>query len=693
MAPAVTARHGTPPRRRLAAAKNGEATKSGKETTEEVHPLEKMVMQEATLSLPKAGRILGKLVVLYCCGFVLASSCCFPGYLVPVGVLVLAIATGWLQAIGEECKQHLFFPQGLLNTAGSILFRWQWTVLWAAVLFAFNLPQFDMVTRVQKVCVFAFVPLALMLLGQSSEPYRFKSARDDVTKAEAIVRQLVSQQDGSPRSDTPLVDSTKIPFYKLGSVAKLFSEFGKGCDESAKQALDLMQEADEQSQSSLFGKVIKTIYAPFRFLARELLLWESRDMVLYSVVALYFAVLYVGLPYLPAQTEICIFCVVLPFLGPKSKAGRHLRTLQEDIRLAQGAVAEKKGGCSADGLPEEWKTVYNWPMIIYLGGSHLAAFYAAAVILFFRGACPLFGRESPVMARTYALGLVTYAISGWGITAGAHRLWAHRSYKAGTPLKVFLMLANSIANQGSIYHWSRDHRVHHLYSDTIADPHDANRGFWFSHVGWLMYKKHPAVFEAGKKVNMDDLKADPFVMFQKRADPFWNLLWCFAMPAFMALYLGDTMWNGFLVAGVLRYCLVLNATWAVNSVVHAWGTKPYNASHLTTENGWVSIFAMGEGWHNWHHAFSWDYAAAEMGAQYQWNPTKVFIDVMAIFGLAWDRKRALGVWEQRKQRWEETTGRSIVESKEGPVFFKRRVVTFGPSYEDEDHDDACEAHN
>eukprot|EP00929_Paragymnodinium_shiwhaense_P049815 TRINITY_DN2511_c0_g4_i1.p1 TRINITY_DN2511_c0_g4~~TRINITY_DN2511_c0_g4_i1.p1 ORF type:complete len:692 (+),score=181.48 TRINITY_DN2511_c0_g4_i1:63-2138(+) len=682
MASAATARHATPPRRRNVGAPEEKTV----ENTEEMQNLEKLVMQEAKLSLPKAGRIIGKLVVLYGCGFVLASNCCFPKFLVPVGVLVLAIATGWLQAIGEECKKSLFFPQGLLNTAGSILFRWQWTVLWACVLFALNLPQFDMVTRVQKVCVLAFVPLALMLLGQAVEPYRFKSARNDVKAAEALVRQLASQQDGgSPRfPSTPLIESDNIPFYKLGAVAKLLADFSKGCNVSSKQSMDLSKEGDEPAQASMLASFIRMLYAPFRFVARELLMWESRDFVLYFVAGIYFSALYLGLPYLPAKTQICVFCAILPFLGPKSRAGRYLKAIQEDIRLAQGSAAEKKGGMTADGLPEEWKTVLNWPMIIYLGGSHLAAFYALLVIVFFGGACPLFGQDSPIKPSTWGLFFVTYIISGWGITAGAHRLWAHRSYKAGTPLKTFLMLANSIANQGSIYHWSRDHRVHHLYSDTIADPHDANRGFWFSHVGWLMFKKHPAVFEAGKKVNMDDLKADPLVMFQKRADPFWNLLWCFAMPAFVGLYLGDTMWNAFLVAGVLRYCSVLNATWAVNSVVHAWGTKPYNASHLTTENGWVSIFALGEGWHNWHHAFSWDYAAAEMGAHLQFNPTKVFIDVMSFFGLAWDRKRATGVWEQRKQRWEETTGRKIVESIEGPTLFKRRVVTFGPNYEDED---------
>merc|ERR1719225_824305 len=90
-------------------------------------------------------------------------------------------------------------------------------------------------------------------------------------------------------------------------------------------------------------------------------------------------------------------------------------------------------------------------------------------------------------------------MSGLGITAGVHRLWAHRSYKAALPLRALLMVFNSMANQGTIVHWARDHRTHHLYSDTIADPHDANRGFFFSHVGWLITKKTQGSLRSGQR--------------------------------------------------------------------------------------------------------------------------------------------------------------------------------------------------
>lgn len=94
----------------------------------------------------------------------------------------------------------------------------------------------------------------------------------------------------------------------------------------------------------------------------------------------------------------------------------------------------------------------NWPMIIYISLAHVAA---------------IVGLLSLSQCSRYTLlwAFVLWPISGNGITGGVHRLWAHRSYKATFPLRVFLMLSNSIANQGSIWHWSRDHRVHHKHSE------------------------------------------------------------------------------------------------------------------------------------------------------------------------------------------------------------------------------------
>lgn len=103
-----------------------------------------------------------------------------------------------------------------------------------------------------------------------------------------------------------------------------------------------------------------------------------------------------------------------------------------------------------------------------------------------------------------------------GITAGAHRLWAHKAYRARWPLRLILAIFQTLAFQNHIYEWVRDHRVHHKFTDTDADPHNSNRGFFFSHIGWLMVRKHKDVAFKGKTIDMSDLEKDWVVMLQKR---------------------------------------------------------------------------------------------------------------------------------------------------------------------------------
>lgn len=107
-------------------------------------------------------------------------------------------------------------------------------------------------------------------------------------------------------------------------------------------------------------------------------------------------------------------------------------------------------------------------------------------------------------------------VSEIGITAGAHRLWAHRTYKAKLPLQIILLIFNSIAFQNTAIHWVRDHRLHHKHSDTDADPHNATRGFFYSHMGWLLVKKHKEVLKHGKQLDLSDVYNNPLLQFQKR---------------------------------------------------------------------------------------------------------------------------------------------------------------------------------
>jgi len=233
-----------------------------------------------------------------------------------------------------------------------------------------------------------------------------------------------------------------------------------------------------------------------------------------------------------------------------------------------------------------------------------------------------------------------WSFCGLGITAGAHRLWSHRSYKARAPLKWFLMILNSMCHQGHLIYWCRDHRTHHKFSDTDGDPHSSKYGFFYAHMGWLLYTKPSEVRAAGNKISVEDLKADEVVLFQYNLYPWWNLFWCFAVPTLYGGWRLGTYLDGFIVFGVLRWLLTLHATWCVNSVAHFFGYRPYSdippAESLVT-----SLLTAGEGWHNYHHTHPYDYATSEFGfSRLQWNPTKSFIDLMYYLGLAYDLKRA-----------------------------------------------------
>ncbi|KAJ8680143.1 hypothetical protein QAD02_015930 [Eretmocerus hayati] len=239
---------------------------------------------------------------------------------------------------------------------------------------------------------------------------------------------------------------------------------------------------------------------------------------------------------------------------------------------------------------------------------------------------------------TTLFAIIMYWVGQIGITAGTHRLFSHRSYKAKWQLRLLLMLMDSSAYQGSIFHWARDHRVHHKYSETNADPHNAKRGFFYSHVGWLLVRKHPDIAEKGKGIDLSDLTEDPIVLFQDRH--YWKIMpvMCIILPTVIPVYFWQETWmNAYHVAGGLRYLLILNSTWLINSAAHLYGNKPYDRFMNPSENKFVSIMATGEGWHNYHHTFPWDYKAAELG-DHKYNFATAFIDFFAKVGWAYDLK-------------------------------------------------------
>ncbi|PFH32983.1 putative fatty acyl-CoA desaturase [Besnoitia besnoiti] len=346
---------------------------------------------------------------------------------------------------------------------------------------------------------------------------------------------------------------------------------------------------------------------------------------------------------------------LLHVLQPWATAGLCLGSLYDPATNLLPGAAAMSTACKWGIFTEILLSYYT--LSIYIGRYHkeLRAFMFTFLTYFhvFAFIGVLLMLSHPCAWRLFFEVTAFYMIGGFGITCGAHRLWAHRAYKASLPWRVFLLILNSFANQGSIYHWSRDHRVHHKNSDTEGDPYNATRGFFYSHMGWLLYKKPDSVFIAGKDIDCSDLLEDPCVALQKKLDPWWNQFFCFVVPGFYGYFVYGSFWLGFFAHGALRWCLTLHATWTVNSVAHFWGDRPYAPKTRPSESIFTSFVAVGEGWHNWHHLYPFDYAAAEGGVFENYNPSKLLIDAGAALGLVWGRRRATGAWQRTKEKRDE----------------------------------------
>ncbi|XP_015839872.1 acyl-CoA Delta(11) desaturase isoform X1 [Tribolium castaneum] len=300
-----------------------------------------------------------------------------------------------------------------------------------------------------------------------------------------------------------------------------------------------------------------------------------------------------------------------------------------------------------------WQIV--WRNVLIFAYLHYAAFYGLYYML------------TLAQWKSIIWGYAVILFASIGVTGGAHRLWAHRSYKAKLPLRIYLAFWQTVALQNHIYEWVRDHRVHHKFTDTDADPHNSNQGFFFSHMGWLMLKKHKDVFIKGKTIDLSDVAADPVVQFQKKYYLILAPILTFVFPAIVPWY----FWNEnpivcYYSLAILRYILNLHGAWLVNSAAHIWGYKPFDKNINATDNISVAIIAFGEGWHNYHHVFPWDYKAAELG-NYRMNFTTAFLDLMARIGQAYDLKTvSVEMINKRRKRTGDGTGvvDPLVENKE-----------------------------
>lgn len=221
-----------------------------------------------------------------------------------------------------------------------------------------------------------------------------------------------------------------------------------------------------------------------------------------------------------------------------------------------------------------------------------------------------------------------YLLTGLGITVGYHRLMAHRSFDCPNWVKAGLLIAGGWALENSVLKWASDHIRHHAQCDQEADPYNAQRGFWYSHCGWLFFDDPYADEKYSSR-----LRQDAVVMWQHRYYlPI--VLSGLALP-FLVGFLHNGWVGGtgcFLLAGVGRTFFVLNSTFCINSICHLWGRQPHSKSDSSRDSWWVSLLTFGEGYHNYHHTYQSDYRNGPRW--YNFDPSKWLIYGLSVAGLS-----------------------------------------------------------
>lgn len=210
------------------------------------------------------------------------------------------------------------------------------------------------------------------------------------------------------------------------------------------------------------------------------------------------------------------------------------------------------------------------------------------------------------------LGLLVgmYMLTGMGITIGYHRLFTHKSFQTGRIMTAVFGVLGSMAVEGPIIRWVALHRRHHQHSDRPGDPHSPHehgegvvatlKGFATAHMGWMLRST-----DVGANRYAADLRKSRLVRVLSMLFPLWVLL-SMLLPAIIGGLI-TMSWRGalfgFLWGGLVRILLVHHITWSVNSVCHLWGTRPFRSHDESRNNAVLGVLALGEGWHNNHHAF------------------------------------------------------------------------------------------
>lgn len=270
------------------------------------------------------------------------------------------------------------------------------------------------------------------------------------------------------------------------------------------------------------------------------------------------------------------------------------------------------------------KPGYNWPAIIMFGLT------TGLMVTVF----PLYAWHHDFSASAWVWFGVFLYFSGLSITGGYHRLWSHKAYQAHWSLRLFYAAFGAQALQNSVLVWASMHRVHHREVDhETLDPYSSRRGLWYSHMGWMLRDEQSHKLDFS---NVRDLEKDSIVAFQHKHYLGIALFMNIGVPLLAGWATGDP-WGTLVLAGLVRLVVNHHFTFLINSLAHFWGRQPYTTENSARDNDFLAVLTYGEGYHNFHHLFQWDY---RNGIRWwQWDPTKWLITSMSWLGLASNLRR------------------------------------------------------
>ena len=229
--------------------------------------------------------------------------------------------------------------------------------------------------------------------------------------------------------------------------------------------------------------------------------------------------------------------------------------------------------------------------------------------------------------KLVALAAATYLVRMFAITAGYHRYFSHRSYRTSRAFQLVLAFLGTTATQKGPLWWATTHRVHHRYSDTERDVHSAlRRGFWYSHMGWWLGREHETV----DLEKIPDFAGYPELRWLDR----YHVVGSLALIGVLVLFGG---YDAFLWGYVVSTCVLMHATFTINSLAHVIGSRRYATTDTSRNNLFLALITLGEGWHNNHHHYM---NSANQGF-FWWEIDLSFYTLRALekLGLVWDLRR------------------------------------------------------